>query len=54
MKPGDKIAIKASFTKKYNLPFSNRGKSVSCMRLKAVGTIIERDRVKCDLTYELK
>lgn len=41
MKPGDRIAIKASFTQKYGLPFDNRGKTVSCMRLKAIGTITE-------------
>lgn len=41
MKPGDKIAIKASFVRKYNLPFDNRGKPVSCMRIKAIGTVIE-------------
>ena len=39
MKPGDRIAIKASFTRKNNLPFDNRGKPVSCMRIKAIGTI---------------
>lgn len=41
MRPGDRIAIKASFVKKNNLPFDNRGKPVSCMRIKAVGTITE-------------
>ncbi|MGM0561148.1 MAG: AAA family ATPase [Pseudomonadota bacterium] len=41
MKPGDRIAIKATFTKKYNLPFDNRGTPVSCMRIKATGTIVE-------------
>ena len=39
MKPGDLIAIKSSFTRKNNLPFDNRGKPVSCMRVKAIGTI---------------
>lgn len=42
MQPGDRIAIKASFVQKYELPFDNRGKPVSCMRLKAIGTITER------------
>ena len=42
MKPGDLIAIKAAFTKKYDLPFDNRDRSVSCMRIKATGTVIER------------
>ena len=41
MKPGDLIAIKASFTRKNNLPFDNRRKPVSCMRIKAIGTIKE-------------
>lgn len=41
MKPGDKIAIKAAFVRKNNLPFDNLGKSVSCMRIKAIGTITE-------------
>ena len=41
MKPGDFIAIKASFTKKYGLPFENQDKSVSCMRIKAIGTVTE-------------
>ncbi|MFY8092786.1 MAG: AAA family ATPase [Niveispirillum sp.] len=41
MKPGDRIAIKASFVRKHNLPFDNRGHSVSCMRIKATGTITE-------------
>src|SRR5690606_30056127 len=38
MKPGDKVAIKAAFVQKRNMPFDNRGKPVSCMRIKAVGT----------------
>ncbi|MER9843511.1 AAA family ATPase [Mesorhizobium australicum] len=41
MRPGDKIAIKASFVRKHNLPFDNRGQPVSCMRIKAIGTITE-------------
>lgn len=41
MRPGDKIAIKASFVKKYNLPFDIGGKHASCMRIKATGTITE-------------
>lgn len=41
MRIGDRIAIKAAFVQKYNLPFDNRGKSVSCMRIKAVGVITE-------------
>ena len=41
MKPGDRIAIKASFVKKYGLPFENHEKPVSCMRIKAIGTVTE-------------
>ncbi|MDF2096604.1 AAA family ATPase [Aquibaculum arenosum] len=41
MKPGDRIAIKATFVRKYGLPFENQDKPVSCMRIKAVGTITE-------------
>jgi 5-methylcytosine-specific restriction protein B len=41
MKPGDRIAIKAAFVQKYSLPFENRGKPVSVMRIKAIGTITE-------------
>lgn len=41
MKPGDRIAIKASYTRKHGLPFDNLGKTVSCMKIKAVGTITE-------------
>ena len=39
MQPGDRIAIKATFTRKDNLPFSYPGKTASCMSIKAVGTI---------------
>lgn len=41
MKPGDRIAIKAAFVRKLNLPFDNRGQPMSCMRIKAIGTITE-------------
>ena len=54
MKPGDRIAIKASFVKKYGLPFENLDKHVSCMRIKAIGTILETTKdgqtVKVDWT----
>lgn len=39
MQPGDKIAIKSSFVRKYGLPFDNKGKPVSGMKIKAIGTI---------------
>jgi 5-methylcytosine-specific restriction protein B len=40
MKPGDRIAIKASATQLNGLPFHNRGKTVSKMILKARGTVV--------------
>lgn len=39
MKPGDRIAIKASFTRKNDVPFENYGRAASVMRIKAIGTI---------------
>ena len=39
MKPGDRIAIKASFVRKHRLPFDVGGAPVSCMRIKTTGTI---------------
>ncbi len=41
MKPGDRIAIKAAYTKKKNLPFNNNDKTVGVMGIKAIGTITE-------------
>lgn len=38
---GDCIAIKSSYTRKHNLPFDNRGQSVSVMAIKAIGTVKE-------------
>ena len=40
---GDHIAIKASFTQKYNLPFDNNGKNVGAMRIKAIGVVTGND-----------
>jgi 5-methylcytosine-specific restriction protein B len=40
MKPGDKIAIKAAYTRKHGLPFDNRGHSVAVFAIKAVGTVV--------------
>ena len=39
--PGDRIAIKAAYTRKHGLPFDNKGQSVSVMAIKAIGTVIE-------------
>jgi len=41
MRPGDKIAIKSSYTRKHDLPFDNRSNSVSVIAIKAIGTITE-------------
>ena len=41
IQPGDRIAIKSSYTRKHNLPFDNRGYSVSVMAIKATGTVME-------------
>jgi 5-methylcytosine-specific restriction enzyme B len=40
MKVGDKIAIKSSSTQKNGLPFDGRGKTVSRMSIKAIGTVV--------------
>ena len=39
MKPNDRIAIKSTFVQKHRLPFDVGGMPVSCMRIKATGTI---------------
>lgn len=41
IKVGDRIALKAKFNQKNNLPFNNHGKRVGCMRIKAIGTVTE-------------
>ena len=38
---GDPIAIKSAYTRKHNLPFDNRGQTVSVMAIKAIGTVRE-------------
>lgn len=50
MQTGERIAIKAVFVRKNELPFDNRGNSVSVMAIKATGTIIEN----MDDGYRLK
>jgi 5-methylcytosine-specific restriction protein B len=40
MRVDDKIAIKASSTQRHNLPFDTRGKTVSRMTIKAIGTVV--------------
>lgn len=52
MRPGQRIAIKSTFTQKHNLPFDTKGQPVSVMAIKAIGTITENmqdgKRVKVD------
>ncbi len=36
---GDRIAIKAIYGQKYNMPFNNYGCLVSCMKVKAIGIV---------------
>ncbi|MCQ4254723.1 McrB family protein [Stutzerimonas stutzeri] len=52
MQPGERIAIKAAYTRKHGLPFDNRGRTVSVMGIKAIGTITgnlnDGKRVKVD------
>jgi 5-methylcytosine-specific restriction enzyme B len=43
MLPGDRIAIKASYTRKHGLPFDAGGEFVSVLGIKAVGTVISND-----------
>jgi len=37
---GDKVAIKAASTQRYNLPFDSRGETASRMTIKAIGTVV--------------
>lgn len=39
MLAGDRIAIKASYTRKHGLPFDAQGDFISVLRIKAIGTI---------------
>ena len=41
IRPGDRIAIKAAYTRKRELRFDNRGRSVSVMAIKATGIVKE-------------
>ena len=41
MRPGDRIAIKATFTRKEDHPFDTHGRRVSMMHIKVTGTITE-------------
>ncbi|MBB4615775.1 McrB family protein [Novosphingobium taihuense] len=58
MAPGERIAIKAAYVRKKDLPFDNQERIVSCMSIKATGTITgnpgdgERVTVKWDPAQE--
>ncbi|WP_051906807.1 AAA family ATPase [Methylomarinum vadi] len=39
IKPGERIAIKSTYTRKHNLPFDNRGHVASVMAIKAIGIV---------------
>ena len=39
IQPGDRIAIKASTTRRDGLPFDNRGRTISVIQIKATGTV---------------
>lgn len=41
MRPGERIAIKSTFTRKHDLPFDIDGQTASTMRIRATGTIVE-------------
>lgn len=41
---GDRIAVKSTFTRKNNLPFDNQDNYVSCMRIRAVGTVTDNPK----------
>lgn len=43
MRVGDRIAIKAAYVRKRNLPFNVRDQSVSVMGIKAIGTVISNE-----------
>lgn len=41
VEPGDRIAIKSTYTRTHGLPFDNRGESTSTMAIKATGVVTE-------------
>ena len=54
MKAGDRIAIKSSFARKHGAPFDNKGKTLSAMKIKAIGTVTRNhgDGRTVDVTWE--
>lgn len=56
MQVGDRIAIKSSYVKRLNLPFDAHGKTISCMSIKAIGTIVANrgDGRSVEVEWDLK
>jgi len=54
IQPGDRIAVKSTYTRKRDVPFDSRGETVSVMAVKAIGTVTANQgdgrRVKVDWT----
>jgi 5-methylcytosine-specific restriction protein B len=44
MRVGDRIAIKAAYVRKHNLPFDAKGQPVSVMAVKAIGTVTHNEQ----------
>jgi hypothetical protein len=44
MRVGDRIAIKAAYVHKHNLPFDAKGQPVSVMAVKAIGTVTHNEQ----------
>lgn len=58
VKPGDRIAIKSTYTRKHDVPFDNKGHTVSVMKIKSIGTVTENPgdgkRLKVDWDPDYK
>lgn len=54
MRPGERIAIKASYVRRHGLPFATTGKPASVMRIKATGTIVHNpnDGISVDVKWD--
>ena len=56
MQPGERIAIKSSYTRKQGLPFDNRGHAVSVMDINAIGVITRNhnDGISVDVEWQTR
>jgi len=54
VKIGDKIAIKSSYTKTKNLPFDNQNKTISVMKIKVIGEVVNnlKDGKKLEVVWD--